>query len=152
MKNDYPILTGWVLFLVLTLIFIIHIYWGAGGFWPGDSLESLSSIVLGGQQGEVIPVGLETYLISTVFLLFALLAISPFTTLKKLLPDRFHKVLFYLVAAVFLIRAGLGFLEQWIRPSPEGTPFIFWNRVLYSPLCLFMGSGYAYIVRSVYGK
>lgn len=113
-----------VVSLVLSLIALLHGYWGVGGLWPGRDPRDLAAKVIG--PGELPPAG-------ACFGVAAVLAGAAGTVLlaPRSRPARRGAAL---TAGVLLLRGLVGYLLP-----RSGQKFDHLNRRLYSPLCLGLG-------------
>lgn len=106
--------------LAWTLLIIIsglHLYWAAGGLWPGKDHRELSSKVIGDRP---LP-GPAACLTVAVLVLMG--------------PALWPK----LAALVFCMRGVLGMVEVHLRPSIRGTPYQGLSTWIYSPLSVLIG-------------
>lgn len=102
---------------LLTLISGLHLYWAAGGLWPGRNRRELSHKVIGDRS---LPGPL------------ACLAVAVLVLLGPALFPR-------LAALIFCLRGALGMVEVHFRPSIRGTPYQSLSRRIYSPLSFLIG-------------
>lgn len=136
MKYVFPIL----LFLILFALAGIHIYWAAGGFWPGDNLDSLMDTIYG-----YTPEGGFPALWLTALVIIGLLA-APFLVVYSNRPFQSHALSILMkiggwgVIAVFTLRGIVGFFMGSIEPQIAGSDFEYLNRMIYSPLCLLIAA------------
>lgn len=104
--------------MLLILISSLHLYWAAGGRWPGKDRRDLSAKVIGDRPlpGPA-----------------ACLAVAILVLLGPALFPR-------LAALVFCLRGTLGMVEVHFRPSIRGTPYQSLSRQIYSPLSFLIGA------------
>lgn len=102
---------------LLSLISGLHLYWAAGGLWPGKTRQELSARVIGDRP-----------LPSPA----ACITVAVLVILGPLLFPR-------LAALTFCLRGILGLLEVQLRPSICGTPYQSLSKRIYSPLSLLIG-------------
>jgi hypothetical protein len=135
---------------VLALLGLLHLYWAAGGKWPGKDAASLARTVVGGGEGLRFPTRTATVLVAIALGASAVLvavsggllpggALGTLGALGVLGRSTFAFCGWALVA-VFLLRGLGGFFEIYLRPSIAGSPYARWNVVLYSPLCLVLAA------------
>lgn len=128
-------------FLVLSLIAALHVYWGAGGLWPGDDVRSLIDAVIGDPRFEAMPPARMIYIVAALIFscgVFALIATS-----RVAGPLRFiAKSAVAVISAVFVMRGASGyFLPEAVRAQLT-EPFATYDRIFYSPLCLVLGAAF----------
>ncbi len=61
---------------LLTAIAALHVYWGAGGVWPGRDGESLALTVVGGPIGSRMPSAFACHAVAVVLVAAAPLALT----------------------------------------------------------------------------
>jgi len=132
-----------VLAFVLGLVALLHAYWGFGGLWPGKSEADLIARAIG-DGGPHMPGRRLTFAVAAAIGVAALwpllLVAGPAAPLAPGLVVAGACVL----AAVFLARGGAGYLPAWRRMHPI-EPFARLDGLVYSPLCLVIGMGFAYL-------
>jgi hypothetical protein len=126
--------------VVLLVLALLHLYWAAGGLWPGSDRASLARTVVGGGERLRFPTRTATVAVAAALSVAALL-VATHSGLVALpaAAERWSPyvdALAWCVAAVFLFRGLGGFFEIYLRPSIDGSPYARWNVILYSPLCL----------------
>lgn len=128
--------------VIFAAIALLHVYWALGGLWPGHDADSLTRTVVG--QVAAKPPGKArgpgpalTALVALVLAFAAalVLGVGGWLPLPGPRPP-LVTVAGWALAAGFLLRGLGGFFEIYLRPSIVGTPYCYWNRVLYSPLAL----------------
>ncbi len=133
-------LAAWAAMLsgvVLAGIAALHAHWALGGLWPGHDAESLASTVIGGPGTTRLPSRAATLLVALALGCSAALVLRAGGWISvDALPDSLARAGGWIVAGVLLLRGLGGFFEVFLRSSIVGTPYAYWNRVLYSPLCL----------------
>ena len=103
--------------IILSGISFLHLYWAAGGLWPGKTRRELSAKVIGDRP---LPGTVPCLLVAGALL------IGPWFFPK-------------LSAGVFLLRGIVGFFEVHLRPAIRGTPYQNLSYWIYSPLSLLIG-------------
>lgn len=106
-----------VAWILLTLLSGLHLYWAAGGLWPGKTRQELSAKVIGDRP---LPGRAACITVAVLVIL------GP-----ALLPR--------LAAFIFCLRGILGMLEIHLRPSIRGTPYQSLSKRIYSPLSFLIG-------------
>jgi Protein of unknown function (DUF3995) len=139
--------TGFIaalLALVLGLVTLLHAYWGLGGLWPRTSEADLIAKAIGDGRrhmpGRALTLAVAA-LIGIAALWPLLLIAGPAAPLLRAFVIGVACVL----AGVFLARGGAGYLPAWRRLHPV-EPFARLDRLIYSPLCLALGMGFAFLV------
>lgn len=113
------------------LLHFVCVFWGANGF---RFLGAGKSIVQMVERGHWYP----NFIAIAVGLILTVCATYAFFTAKGIQVLPFTKLIFSLVAAVFLIR-GLAF--PWLKSKFVGNSDLFWY--ISSAFCLVLGSLYA---------
>jgi len=131
--------------VTLTLLVVIagvHLYWAAGGRWPGRDAASLEALVVGGRPGAAMPGVAACVAVAVLIgcLVVGLAAVRGWIAVP--LPG-VVRGLTWVAAAALLVRGLEGFVDHRLRAHVLATPFARWNRVLYSPLCLGLAGGVA---------
>jgi hypothetical protein len=134
-----------MLCLVLVALSALHGYWAVGGVWPGSDAASCARTVAGFKGVDRMPPPASSLAVALLLGAVAVLAVtlagapvpSPFAWLAP--------VAGAVAAIVFLARGMAGFTPAWRRLTPE-LPFARLDRRYYSPLCLAIGLGFAFLV------
>lgn len=128
------------IFIVMSGITIIHVYWLQGGLWPGKDYKDLIDKVLG--RGDEMP-GTVAY----VFVLFVFIgmAIFPLALYFKIDSgiDGYEKYVSLFFAIIFAIRAVSMFIP--IIGNRATKIFLEYNKKYYAPLCLSLSISYFYL-------
>lgn len=119
--------------LVLLTLAAMHAYWAAGGSWPAKNRAALTECVVGQPSSHGFPGTLATWMVALALLAMAVLAWLPRDWSGVGVGS-------YLVAGVFALRGFGGFFEPLIRPITRQLPYGFYNKILYSPLCVGMAA------------
>jgi hypothetical protein len=131
-----------LIFVPLLAVAISHLVWAAGGTWPIRSEELLARAVVGRPGITRMPPRPASLLVAILVLgagIAALALADPVSGGAVL------TLVGALLAAVFLARGIAGYAARWRRTFPE-EPFATLDRKTYSPLCLFIGSGFLLLV------
>ncbi|MFK7999091.1 MAG: DUF3995 domain-containing protein [Polyangiales bacterium] len=144
-----------VLALLLSGVFLflagLHVYWARGGFWPGTDAQSFLEHVVGSSPSGATPSPAACLAVAFLLSIAACLPLAlvgwvqlPFLSL---LIAGVPLVLMagYVCGGVLLLRGLFGYVDHRVRPAIRKTPFFRLNRVLYSPLCLLIGSAMLYL-------
>jgi hypothetical protein len=106
--------------LALAAIAALHVYWAAGGLWPGRTRRELADKII----GPVAMPAVGPCLVVAAALLVAAGLVATRTPLA------------WGVAVVLGLRGAFGFVESRVRPSVLTTRYHFLSTRFYSPLCL----------------
>jgi hypothetical protein len=126
--------------LALALIAAIHVYWAAGGTWPGTDDESLALTVVGGRPGMRAPGAVACMAVAVVVVLAGALVLAAAGLVALPLPPSIVEFGGVGVAGVLLVRGSFGFAEARLRPEIRGSRYARLNVIFYSPLCLALGA------------
>lgn len=134
------------LFLTLSAIAALHVYWAFGGLWPGATTKGLIDSVIGVPEMQFMPPRWMTLVVAGLIFLGGVIALFA----GDLLPFRPRWMLQAATGVftlVFLGRAAAGF---WIayHGSKASEPFATNDLLLYSPLCLMIGGAFAALLLS----
>ena len=125
------------IFIVMLALALIHVYWGHGGNWPGDTRQDLVDKVYG--EGSQFPSIYACYAVAATLILAGAI---PLYTESVLIHAEFNNIswLNYLIATPLMIRGVGGYLpileKRWTQV------FIHYNRVIYNPLCIGLAISY----------
>lgn len=137
---------------ILGALAALHLYWAAGGLWPGGSARKLIDTIIGNPRRDRMP---PAWLSALVGLALAAAAILPLSVVP-VFPDGALSHYFstapllgamaatLFVALVFLARGIAGYLPFWRRLHPA-QPFATLDALFYSPLCLLLGLAHIYV-------
>ena len=129
-----------ITFIPLLAMAMVHMMWAFGATYPAKTEADLARTVIGAQGIEKMQSrGLSFFLSLAIFFagIWALALTDPSDTLVLTLGGVFF-------AMVFLARGILGYTKSWRARNPE-EPFASFNIRLYSPLCLLVGIGFAWL-------
>jgi hypothetical protein len=126
--------------LVLLAIAGLHVYWAAGGRWPGHDAASLNAKVVGGRHGASMPRVPLTLVVAAGLAGMALGAVAARGLITVPLSGAV-RALTWVAAGVLTVRGVGGFFEPWLRPHTTALPYGHLNRRIYSPLCLALAAG-----------
>lgn len=140
------------IFLVLTLVSALHVYWALGGLWPASSPEALSQMVVGDPRFDRMPPANLTLMVAGLIFSAGIVALAR----ARVVPLPFVRLWglgALVLALVFLSRAGYGIAvaSGIIVPEvPLTEPFATLDWQFYSPLCLLIGVGF--VVLAIHSK
>lgn len=130
-----------LVFIPLLSIFFVHIMWAFGSTYPVKDQKSLARTVVGFKGIEKMPPRLASFAVAIAVFAAGIWALAMTDTNPSMVLTLGGVVL----ALVFGLRGIVGFTPQWRAMTPE-EPFAELDRRIYSPLCLCLGSGFAYLV------
>ncbi len=133
------------IFVVLTIVALLHAYWAFGGRWPGHDEPSLARMVVGSKGITTMPARGPTLAVAVVIFLAGVVALARADLVAVPLPPMLRSVAVTALAVVFLGR-GIASFTPWFRASQSEEPFATLDRRLYGPLCLALGTGFAVLV------
>ncbi len=133
------------IFVVLTIVALLHAYWAFGGRWPGHDEPSLARMVVGSKGITAMPARGPTLAVAVVIFLAGVVALARADLVPVPLPPMLQSVAVTALAVVFLGR-GIASFTPWFRASQSEEPFATLDRRLYGPLCLALGTGFAVLV------
>lgn len=129
-----------LVFIPLLAISIVHLMWSFGSKWPAADEKALAQTVAGFKGVEKMPPRIVSFTVA-VFIFFAggwaLFMTDP-------APNNLLTLGGALLALIFLGRGIAGYTEQWRALTPE-EPFATFDRKVYSPICLGVGSGFLFL-------
>jgi hypothetical protein len=134
-----------ILIAVLVALAALHAWWGVGGRWPGHDEHSLVELVVGRTRSMRMPGLVACMLVASALLVAALLVALQGKVISAdvgVQAERLVKSGFWIACAVFALRGLAGFIPP-VFAYAHGTPFARLNRLVYSPLCLLIATGFA---------
>ncbi|NLH83772.1 MAG: DUF3995 domain-containing protein [Phyllobacteriaceae bacterium] len=139
------VVTALSIFVVLTIVALLHAYWAFGGRWPGHDELSLARTVVGSKGITAMPARGPTLVVAVQIFLAGVVASARAGLVPTPLPATAQTVALAALATVFLVRGIAGFTPMF-RALQSEEPFATLDRRLYSPLCLALGIGFAILV------
>ena len=133
-----------ILASLLGAIALLHASWAVGALWPGKSEADLIAKAIGDGRRHM-PSRPVIWLVAG---LIGIAAVWPLLLVMRPPPPLAGAVIRLgggVLALVFLARGGAGYAPAWRQAHPV-EPFARLDRSFYSPLCLAVGSGLAYLV------
>ena len=131
------ILTFYI-FIVMSIIAKIHVYWMKGGLWPGVDKQDLIDKVFG--RGTLFPSTNACLFVIVIFIIMALFPLSLYYNYDIGLNETYSQYVLAFFAIIFFIRGAamlLGFMEKKATKI-----FASYNRKYYSPLCFTLSFAY----------
>jgi Protein of unknown function (DUF3995) len=137
---------------ILAAVAALHLYWAAGGLWPGRTPRELIDTVIGNPRRNEMPPAWLSALVGIALAATAMLPliIAPLFWSVFLAFSSSILVLWgamsagFFAALVFFGRGIAGYLPFWRRLHPA-QPFATLDALLYSPLCLLLGAAFIFI-------
>jgi len=133
------------LFTVLVALSVLHVYWAVGGVWPGSDEASCARTVIGFPGVDRMPSPASALAVAGLLGIAAVLAAMLSGALVLSPAARILPVAGVAASIVFIARGLAGYTPAWRRLTPE-LPFARLDRRYYSPLCLAIGGGFAFLV------
>ncbi|NQY53187.1 MAG: DUF3995 domain-containing protein [Campylobacteraceae bacterium] len=131
------ILTFYI-FVIMSAIAKIHVYWIGGGVWPGKDKNDLINKVLG--QGDIFPSLLSCIFVIIVFILMALFPLISYFKIDLGLINNYIDYVYLFFASIFLLRASLILIPNMENKAHK--LFILYNKKYYSPVCFSLFISY----------
>ncbi len=131
------------LFVILSLIAAVHVYWAFGGVWPAKTEQDLINTVLGNPKAQAMPSLAVTMVVAGLIFVAGVIALlagglvsGPALALVRLAAGG--------LAVIFIGRGLVGWaLDCGLLRVSVTEPFRTLDLWLYSPLCLLLGLGFA---------
>ena len=127
-----------LVFIPLLSIAMVHMLWAFGSTYPVRDEKTLARTVAGFKDIEKMPPRPVSFFVSLLALGTGIWALA----LTDPAPSPILTLGGVLLTLVFLGRGIAGYTEKWRQMTPE-EPFASMDRKIYSPLCLFIGTGFA---------
>ena len=137
---------------ILGAIAALHLYWAAGGLWPGRSPRELIDAVIGNPRRTEMPPAWLTAFVGIALAGTAMLPLIIAPVFWLAIPEFKYALLVlwaamaagFFVALVFIARGLVGYLPFW-RRIHSAEPFATLDLLLYSPLCLALGLAFIFL-------
>jgi hypothetical protein len=111
--------------VLLASLALVHLGWALGVTWPARDRESLALAIIG---RPVRPSAFACVLVAACLSGMIWLLVVPNPAWVRLI-----------IAAIFIARGTLGFVEPMVRSEIIGTPYLSYSRFMYTPLALAIG-------------
>ena len=131
-----------LMFIALLAVSTAHLLWSIGRTWPIRDERLLAQTVVGFEGIERMPPRLASFAVAVATLAAGIIALALADHDSGGLP---LSLLGLPLAAVFLARGVVGYTAWWADKTPEPN-FRLNDRRVYSPLCLFLGLGFAALI------
>ncbi len=126
------------IFIIMSAIAKIHVYWLRGGYWPGKDKNDLVNKVL--QKGEVFPSLLACIFVIIIFVIIAIFPLISYLKIELGVFNAYIEYIYLFFASIFLLRAALVFIPNMKNKAHK--LFILYNKKYYSPLCFSLCISY----------
>ncbi|MGF1455892.1 MAG: DUF3995 domain-containing protein [Alphaproteobacteria bacterium] len=131
------------LFVALTALAALHVYWGLGGLWPGKTEAELINTVVGAPDFVRMPPAWMAHSVGGLLVLAGLFGLSA-SGAVPLGWAWFSRLATGVIALVFVGRGMSGYVVPRIGIE-QTEPFATLDQLLYSPLCLVLGLGFVFL-------
>jgi hypothetical protein len=139
------IVVAMVLSTVLWALAALHFYWGAGGIWPAKDETSLARQVVGAPGIRKMPPPLACMSVAAMLAMLGALPLLLLGILPVFLPAWSIFAAGVGATLVFLARGWAAWHPKFRKHFPE-EPFATLDRRYYAPLCLAIGTGFAFLM------
>ncbi len=129
-----PLLAS-LLFFIFLLLGLLHFYWMLGGTWAFEVV--LPTTIKGNKV--LSPSSLDCALVGMALLLFGIFYLYKASYIPLPLPNWVLLLGSWTIPLIFLLRTMGDFKYVGFFKSIHQTGFAFWDTLLFSPLCLFIG-------------
>lgn len=133
------------IFAILAVAAVLHIYWAAGGLWPGRDEKSLARTVVGSNGIEAMPPRWITGLVSVGIFLAGLWPMFWLGWIDLPLPSWLITAGMIVLTLIFAGRGVAGFVPA-VRRANAVQPFATLDRRYFSPLIVAIGLGLTYLL------
>ena len=130
-----------LLFVLLTIIALVHAYWAFGGRWPGRDEESLVKTVVGTKGLTSMPPFWLTMIVVPLIFAAGYFPLVWVGLVPSLLPNILNWLAMIVLMVVFLGRGLFSYTSLATKMEFE-EPFATLDRKYYAPLCLLIGLGF----------
>lgn len=131
---------------VLVPIAVLHFLWAIKIWFPVKDEERLAKTVTGFKGRRRMPSTFACLFVSIALFLTAALPLLLTNILRQeLIPPWLAAMFCFLAGFLFVFRGIIGYLPVFARMTPE-QPFRTYDRYIYSPLCLVIGSSFLFLV------
>lgn len=136
---------AWLVFIVLTIVAALHLYWGFGGLWPARDPLSLARTVVGSKGISAMPSRGVTVVVAALIFTAGALALMHMSIIPALLPAWLLRLGILALTLIFLARGSLSF-TAFFRDRQTEEPFLTLDRRYYGPLCLAIGAAFSVLL------
>ena len=126
--------TGFILFTIFLILSLIHFYWALGG-----TRGTVAAVPTNHDNKKVISPGpLECFAVALILLAFATFSLIKIKVVLFHLPGWLFNYGFWIIAALFFLRAIGDFKYVGVFKKVNTTKFGKMDTKYYSPLCLLI--------------
>lgn len=129
-----------LIFIPLLAIGTAHLLWAFGSTWPVQDRKTLAKTVVGTPDVEEMPHRLLTAALAILLFGAGVWALS----MADPAPNETLTLGGVFFTLIFLARGIIGLSPKWRRLNPE-EPFATFDKKVYTPLCLGIGAGFAFL-------
>ncbi|MEE9375409.1 MAG: DUF3995 domain-containing protein [Rhizobiaceae bacterium] len=133
-------LIAFLIFILLTVIALLHAYWAFGGRWPGHDEESLVKAVVGSRGVKIMPPFWLTMIVVPLIFAAGYFPLVWVGLAPSFLSATLNWLAMIVLMAVFLGRGIFSYTSLATRMEFE-EPFATLDKKYYAPLCLLIGFG-----------
>ena len=126
----------WFTTAVCASLAFVTLLWSIGFVWPARTEAGLTRSVIGAKGREQMPWAWPMALYTVIFIVAAIWPLYP--------SGVYHKPVLAALAILFSSRGLLSVAGAWGRLRPE-QPFARYDRLIYGPLAVALGLGFAAI-------
>jgi len=140
-------LVGWILFSILGVIALLHIYWGFGGLWPAETVRDLIDTVMGDSRMTAMPPMGATLIVAALIATAGYIALER-AKIAQWLPRWMSTMGTWVLFAVFALRGVSSFLFAggvYGNSVTLSEPFATYDVWIYGPLCLLIAAGFLFL-------
>ena len=133
------------IFIIMSAVAKIHMYWMQGGLWPGENKQDLINKVIG--QGNIFPSALSCLGVIIVFVIMALIPLGIYYKFELCFINTYASYIMYFFSGIFFLRASLMFIPRIEKRAHK--IFIQYNKRYYAPLCFSLSFAYLILAGTV---
>ncbi len=133
------------IFIVMSAVAKIHMYWMQGGLWPGENKQDLINKVIG--QGNLFPSALSCLGVIVVFVIMAIFPLGIYYKFDFGFMNPYTSYIMYFFSGIFFLRASLMFIPRIEQRAHK--IFIQYNKRYYAPLCFSLSFAYLILAGNV---
>lgn len=134
-----------LLLLLLLALATLHILWALGHYWPAADRADLKDLVLGGPAKVPFPGPFACAIVAGA-MAFGAGVVLQLGGLHQWLPAEPAELCARGFLSAFFLRGTLGYGMHRFKFWQDSAKFNHWNRLLYSPLCLAIAAGFAFLL------
>lgn len=128
------------IFIIMSMVTVIHVYWLQGGLWPGKNYKDLIDKVIG--RGDEMPGTIAYVFVLFVFIAMALFPLALYFKIDMGM-EGYEKNVTLFLAIIFALRAVS--MSIPIIGNRATKIFLQYNKKYYAPLCFSLSISYFYL-------